>query len=436
VDAEHLLGYNCGTMSSIRSMETSSLPAHEGELREAAERILGSGTFSRSPRLRSFLEFVVGCAVAGRVQEINEYSLGVQVFGKPANYAPNEDNIVRVTARQLRVKLEEYYRGEGAKDEWRLEIPKGGYMPEVRRNEPARRRGWKWVPEGAKRAGWGVLLVSGWAMAALLLVSRPGPPVAPPAYLLEGVFAGEGTAVLCVLDDPMLPMTYRGRESQPSLNEFLNGSYRERQAYGPETYDLLARSAFLRPHTVRFLLQLSEIALMRGKQVKAVHAREASPEMLGGSPAVLLGGIGSNPWVEAFQKNLDFTHTIDPRQDRRSFINRWPREGEAEAYVSQNRAPGLQLYARIAVLPNPYGPGKAVLLGGTSTAATEGAWQFALTGRAVEEVERRCGGPVGRLEQFEVILETRALGVTPVDWRIEAVRCGANPRLGKAARKK
>jgi hypothetical protein len=41
----------------------------------------------------------------------------------------------------------------------------------------------------------------------------------------------------------------------------------------------------------------------------------------------------------------------------------------------------------------------------------------------VEEVERRCGGKVGGLEQFEVILRTTALGVTPVDWRIEAVRC-------------
>jgi hypothetical protein len=420
-------------------METRPLPAYDVELREAGERILGSGTFSRSPRLRAFLGYVVECVLAGRAQEINEYSLGVQVFGKPADFAPSEDNIVRVTARQLRVKLEEYYRGEGAKDAWRLEIPKGGYTPEVRRNEPARRRGWERVPEGARRAGWGALAVSGWAMAALLLVTRPGPPVpagVAPGYLLEGVLAGEGREVLCVLDDPMLPMTYRGKDRQPSLNEFLNGSYRERQAYGPELYDLLARNEFLRPHTARFLLRLSEIAVKRGKQVKAVHARETSPEMLGVGATVLLGGIGSNPWVEPFQKMLDFTHVIDPRPDRRSFINRWPREGEAEAYVSQNGVPGQQLYARIAVLPNPYGPGKAALLGGTSRQATEGAWHFALSGRGVEEVERRCGGPAGSLEQFEVILETRALGVTPVDWRIEAVRCGSNPRLGKAARKK
>lgn len=405
-------------------------------MREAAGAILRSQTFSRSARLRAFLENVVETAAEGRGDEINEYSLGIQVFGKAADFSPNEDNIVRVTARQLRVKLEEYYRGEGAKDAWHLEIPKGGYTPAVRRNEPARRQWWESVSARAKRAGWAALAVSGWVMAALLLVTRPGPPVAAPAYLLEGVLGGDWMEVLCVLDDPMLPLTYRGQERQPSLNEFLNGSYRERQAYraemSMEVYDLLARNEFLRPHTVRFLLQLSGMALTRGKQVKAVHAREASPEMLGQGPTVLLGGIGSNPWVEAYQKTLDFTHAIDPRRDRRSFLNRWPRDGEAEAYVSDNRAPGQQLYARIAVMPNPYGPGKAALLGGTSRQATEGAWQFAMSGRGVEEVESRCGRPVSQLEQFEVILETKALGVTPVDWRTEAVRCGPDPRLGKA----
>lgn len=405
-------------------------------MREAVGAILRSQTFSRSARLRAFLEYVVETAAEGRGDEINEYSLGIQVFGKAADFSPNEDNIVRVTARQLRVKLEEYYGGEGAKDAWRIGIPKGGYTPEVRRNEPPQRRRWESVPKIAKRAGWVAVALSGWVLVALLLVTRPGPSGGAPGYLLEAVFHGDGREILCVLDDPMLPISYRGRDRQPSLNEFLNGSYRERQAYraemGQEVYDLLARNEFLRPHTVRFLLQLSQVALTRGKQLKAVHAREASPEMLGASPTVLLGGIGSNPWVEAFQKTLDFTHAIDPRQDRRSFLNRWPRDGEADAYVSDNLAPGQKLYARIAVLPNPYGPGKAVLLGGTSRQATEGAWQFALSARGVEEVERRCGGPVGRLEQFEVILETRALGVTPMDWRTEAVRCGSNPRLGKA----
>jgi hypothetical protein len=421
-------------MSQPRTVPIRPAPP-QAELREAADRLLGSATLSRSPRLRAFLAYVVDCRVEGRTGEIHEYALGVQVFGKPADFSPNEDNIVRVTARQLRVKLDEYYRTEGARDAWRLVIPKGAYVPELTHNEPSRPQGAGALPAAWRSAAWIALAVSGWVLAALLLVTQPGPPVPAgvvPGYLLEGVFAGEGREVLCVLDDPMLPMTYRGRERQPSLNEFLNGSYRERQAYGAEMYDLLARNEFLRPHTVRFLLQLSEIALTRGKQLKAVHAREASPEMLGGSPTVLLGGIGSNPWVEAFQKTLDFTHAINPQQDRRSFLNRWPRDGEAEAYVSDNLAPGQKLYARIAVLPNPYGPGKAALLGGTSRQATEGAWQFALSGRGVEEVERRCGGPLGRLEQFEVILETRALGVTPMDWRTEAVRCGFNPRLGKA----
>ena len=76
------------------------------EMQGALRCILESRTFARSSRLREFLLFVVKCAMENRAHEVNEYSLGVQVFGKSADYSPSQDNIVRVTARQLRTKLQ------------------------------------------------------------------------------------------------------------------------------------------------------------------------------------------------------------------------------------------------------------------------------------------------------------------------------------------
>ena len=99
------------------------------ELQAAAQRVLASASFSRSQRLREFLSFVVKCVIDNNTDEINEYSLGIQVFGKSPNFRPNEDNIVRVTARHLRIKLAEYYAAEGAADPVRIEIPKGSYLP-------------------------------------------------------------------------------------------------------------------------------------------------------------------------------------------------------------------------------------------------------------------------------------------------------------------
>ena len=44
-------------------------------------------------------------------------------------YDPRLDPIVRVEARRLRSKLEEYYSGPGHAEQIRIEYPKGGYLP-------------------------------------------------------------------------------------------------------------------------------------------------------------------------------------------------------------------------------------------------------------------------------------------------------------------
>lgn len=62
--------------------------------------------------------------------EIKEYFLAVEVFGRE-NFDPRIDTIVRVQARRLRLKLQEYYRTEGQYDTVRIDIPKGSYVPVI-----------------------------------------------------------------------------------------------------------------------------------------------------------------------------------------------------------------------------------------------------------------------------------------------------------------
>ena len=129
------------------SSKQRTVSAHSEGMRAAEARVVSSNTFARSPRLREFLAFVVNCAVENRTNEVNEYNLGVQVFHKSPNYSPNEDNIVRVTARQLRSKLNEYHACEGSLDPLRLEIPKGGYVPALLKKPPAI-RSWRMASGG------------------------------------------------------------------------------------------------------------------------------------------------------------------------------------------------------------------------------------------------------------------------------------------------
>ena len=91
-------------------------------------RILDSETFSKAPVLRRFLQFLVERTLEGRTDEIKEYGLGVDVFDRGSDFDPRTDTIVRVQARRLRAKLEEYDEGSGGADRILIELPKGSYV--------------------------------------------------------------------------------------------------------------------------------------------------------------------------------------------------------------------------------------------------------------------------------------------------------------------
>ena len=62
------------------------------------------------------------------------YTIGVEVFGRPADFDAQSDALVRVEAGRLRRRLVEYYAGEGAADPVRIELPRGT----LRRRVPLR----------------------------------------------------------------------------------------------------------------------------------------------------------------------------------------------------------------------------------------------------------------------------------------------------------
>lgn len=105
------------------------LPANESQAREALEAILTSSTLARSEQLRHFLRYVCERTLAGHGKEINEYSVAVEALGKPADFSPGEDSIVRRSAYELRQKLFKYYELEQPTAQIRIELPKGSYAP-------------------------------------------------------------------------------------------------------------------------------------------------------------------------------------------------------------------------------------------------------------------------------------------------------------------
>ncbi len=97
--------------------------------RSHVERLLGSAAFSNAPGLKRFLQFIVSETEEGRADAISEYSIATEVFGRPPEFDPTSDTIVRTQAYRLRLKLREYYKREGKAEELAIEIPKGHYVP-------------------------------------------------------------------------------------------------------------------------------------------------------------------------------------------------------------------------------------------------------------------------------------------------------------------
>jgi predicted ATPase len=102
------------------------------QVRKQLARILRSSLFTRAPSLSRFLSHLAELSLAGNANAITEYSLGVDVFDRGESFDPTTDTIVRVQARRLRSKLEQYYKTEGTEDPVVVELPKGQYTVVLR----------------------------------------------------------------------------------------------------------------------------------------------------------------------------------------------------------------------------------------------------------------------------------------------------------------
>jgi len=122
--------------------------------------------------MAGFLRYVVERSLAGEADQVKEYVIGVDVFGRAADYDPRLDSIVRVEARRLRGKVDEYYAGPGSADPVGIQIRRGSYVPvfvarPVDTNVAVPRPSTTTTPSRGR--GWQVGV--GLALAALLLVT-------------------------------------------------------------------------------------------------------------------------------------------------------------------------------------------------------------------------------------------------------------------------
>lgn len=438
----------------------------EREQRLLLENVANSKVFLQSPTLRSFLVYVGEHALAGRRDEIKEQQIGWHVLGRKEDYDTANDNIVRIRARQVRQKLDEYFSTEGGDSPWIISIPKGGYAPvfqarpeiaggsntetvavhinggEVKHaqaDDLALQGGT--VPQAglarphvfARALPWLVAGASILALCAVLLLdNKPHSLVEGPRATSRSLwgqfFPVRGKETTVVVADSAFALWQDFMHRDQSLGEYVSRGYLREPADNAD-----ARGIGLRPYTsladVILTLQISKIATQFGGWVNVKHTRSVDIHDFSNGDVVLLGSRRSDPWVELFEPRMNFTLDQNPKLVGPSFRNRSRKPGESETYSAGNWAgvKGSEVsYAVAALLPNLEGTGLVLILEGLDMEGTEAAGEFVCNPEKFEGLLRAAGVPDGAsVKPFEALIKLRAIPGGYEGLELAAFRYGA-----------
>jgi hypothetical protein len=424
-------------------VSTASIERPKTDEQEAVERILNHKLFVNAPLLSSFLIYVCQRALEEGAARISEQEIGVHVFHRPRSYDPSEDNIVRNYARQLRKRLEEYYAADGQYDSFRVEIPKGGYVPRITpvssNNESI---------EAPKP------LVTPEEPHHVHPIVEAAPRVRRPMMAIAALIAC--VSILCFLTFYLM----KHYDTMLAKRSKMNALWSQLFNSGQETLIVPADAAFVTLEEIKgrtFSLaeyesglatgesEPSYITALKGRRMTSVvdldiaaklehlpginwdrttirPSRSLRIEDLKSGNAILIGSIYSTPWIEAFQNNLNFHFFYRPGEHRAWIENAKPLPGESAVYESNWDGFSKRTYAVIAFIPNLSNTGHILLIQGLDGAGTEAASDMLFRTDGLNDVIDKARRADKTLKDFEVLIEASAVDNHATAVRIAAMR--------------
>jgi hypothetical protein len=291
--------------------------ADRDEVSRQLERILESSVFGTSKRYPAFLRFVVETTLDGRAECLKERTIGVEVFGRAADYDTNSDHVVRSAAGEVRRRLSQYYADAGHSSEVRVELPLGSYIPQFR------------LPPAEVPAA-GIVQVSARAPA----IGEYGQAwkkyrklwmVLPIAASLLFAFRGSFGSQQIELDRFWNPVFATTRPVLICLGSRLGGTATRPSPVGQvgtqddanaaARNDSLASNPLMRPVTMTdavTLARLTDYMGMRHSPYRILNPDVTTLEDLRDSPAVLIG-VRNNDWAIKSAGKLRFTFDVTSR---------------------------------------------------------------------------------------------------------------------------
>ena len=326
-----------------------------------ARRIAGSKGFVKSKFLTSFVLYICEKYLLDQADEITEQQIGEQVFRRPRGYNPGEDNIVRNYARLLRQRLDEYFAVEGIDEQFAslclaadtsLSSSKTMRLSaKATRTHPCRSC---WPRHRSKRGSAASGSVAARSCCPFLLgawnplcgfifcsffVSLHDIRLRPQQGISDrfwGFFFTPTRDTLLVPADSGLVIYQNLTKRWVSLAEYASGEYQEHTVsplgIDPAIVNELGGRRYTSVVDLHLASSISQLPAVVKDRFKVRYAREVTLDDLKQSNVILLGSIGANPWVELFQKDLNFRFEPQRNEDKIIIRNTHPMAGEKAFY--------------------------------------------------------------------------------------------------------
>lgn len=424
------------------------------EAQASLDRLLSSELISRAPRLRVVLKFLIDALIDGTADTLNEQTIGQAVFGRPQGYNPGEDNIVRVTIRHLRARIEEFYHSEGHDEEYVFSIPKGKYIPALLFRQPEKPSGIPVLeqPAVAERSeqppsvsafavvasSRGFVAALPWILMFLLAAAiclqvfrAHAPAVGSSAQqqhgLLSLLLTNDKQTTLVVTDANLQAYRMIFRKTV-SLSAYIDGSYEQpvssthRGSVADGAWQYVASS----PHSdlTSSVIATEMEAAAAPLTIRIKYPRDLSIRDFQHDNYILLGEPWIDPWGQLYEDRLNFRVLPlkdDPARAEIHNTNRLP--SEPADFIPHQQDNLSVNYVRVALLRNFSNDGYIVLLGATSEEALEAGGRFLINQEQLQDLTRHFNvASPAQLPSLEIVLEVECLRSLPEHLRILAER--------------
>jgi hypothetical protein len=390
---------------------------HADEVREQLSRLLGSPFFSHSKRFPTFLRFVVEQTLAGKSENIKERTLGIEVFGRDAEYDTASDPIVRVTAAEIRKRVALYYQEPPHDQELRIALSSGSYIPQF-----------LW-PRGANDPVLKEMTVAAAEDVAPAEILRPPHPVLgrrhSPLVLALTCMA---VAVLSAGGVLLWQTTHR------STLDFFWGPVLETKdpvllciADQLQYSSIVLRDASEPAHQVTLSDKLTAIVIddvnstikvagilqSSGKQYSLKGEGTTNLEDLRNGPTVFIGAF-DNAWTLRMTNQLRYHFANDTQMTKMSIVDRtapsqsqWVLDRSVQMATNNYRD-----YAIIARFTNSDTGKLAVVVAGIGRGGTIAAGEFLTDAGEIAQLQRAAQA-AGNKKNIEVVLSTQIIDGEP-----------------------